>query len=574
MDDAYPYRLGEHTRPVTTTSPSAQTWFDRGLVWAYGFHHEESVACFERALAADPDCAMAWWGIAYSLGPNYNKPWEFYDGEDLRTTVQRTHDAVERATVLAAGCSPVEQALIEALRARYPRAETPDAAACSVWNISYADAMRGVHEQFVDDLDVATLYADALMNLTPWQLWDVQTGLPADGSRTVEARAVLDRALATEAGRIHPGLLHLYIHLMEMSPTPEQAVVVADRLRGLVPDAGHLEHMPTHLDVLIGDYRRVISSNLAAIAADEIALAQAGPMNFYTLYRSHNRHFVIYGAMFLGQSRVATEAVEALEASIPEALLRVPSPPMADWLEGFLAMRVHVGIRFGHWQDLIDLPVPEDQELYCTTTAMAHYAKGVAYAATGQITLAEQQRTLFRAAVERVPASRMLFNNTCRDILAIASAMLDGELEYRKGNLDEAFAQLERSIALDDALPYDEPWGWMQPTRHAYGALLLEQGRVAQAEAVYRADLGLDATLPRPSQHPNNVWSLHGLHECLTKLGRHAEAAIVEPHLALATALADVPIASSCFCRGAGRPAGSGPPTEGPADQPGDPCCH
>jgi len=560
--DDYGYRLGSSTRPVTSGSPSAQTWFDRGLIWAYGFHHEESVACFQRALAEDPDCAMAWWGIAYSLGPNYNKPWEFYDGEDLRTTVHRTHEAVQRALALADRCTEVERALIEALTARYPQAEVSDAAAGSVWNLAYARAMQAVHERFGDDLDVAALYSDALMNLTPWQLWDPRTEQPALGARTLDAKAVLDRALSTDSGRNHPGLLHMYIHLMEMSPTPEVAVVVADRLRGLVPDAGHLEHMPTHLDVLIGDYRRAISSNLSAIAADETYLAQAGPMNFYTLYRSHNRHFVIYGAMFLGQSRVALQAVEELEVSIPEALLRTPSPPMADWLEGFLAMRVHVSIRFGRWQDLIELPLPDDPELYCTTTAMAHYAKGVAYAATGRIAPAEQQRTLFRAAVERVPESRMLFNNTCRDILAIASAMLDGELEYRQGNHDEAFRHLERSIALDDALPYDEPWGWMQPTRHAYGALLLEQGRVEEAEVVYRADLGLDDTLPRPVQHPNNVWSLHGLHECLTRLGKAGEAAIIGRQLALATALADVPIESSCFCRGSS-------PSPAP-----DGCCH
>ncbi|CAL9606620.1 hypothetical protein SUDANB58_05548 [Streptomyces sp. enrichment culture] len=544
--DGY-YDLGAHGRPVTTSSPRAQTWFDRGLVWTYAFHHEEAVSCFEAAAAADPGCAMAHWGIAYALGPNYNKPWEAFDGRELTRTVDRAHAAVERAHGLAAGATPVERALIGALRARYPQARA--AADCSAWNASYADGMRAAYDLAPDDPDVAALHADALMNLTPWRLWDLRTGRPAEGARTLEAKEVLDRALAGEAGRRHPGVLHLYVHLMETSATPEAALTVADRLRGLVPDAGHLHHMPSHLEVLCGDYRRVVADNDAAIAADEKYRTRAGAMNFYTLYRAHNHHFKIYGAMFLGRYRTALDAAARLEAAVPEELLRVRSPPMADWLEGFLAMRVHVLIRFGRWADVLRLPLPADRELYCVTTAMLHYARGVALCATGRISGAEAEREAFRAAVARVPASRTLFNNTCADILAIAAAMLDGELEYRKGDHDTAFASLRRAVELDDTLPYDEPWGWMQPTRHAYGALLLEQGRVAEAEAVYRADLGLDDTLPRALQHPGNVWALHGLHECLLRLGRAGEARIVGQQLRLAAALADVPVTASCLCR-------------------------
>lgn len=550
------YDLGSHSRRVTTSSPAAQTWFDRGLNWTYAFNHEEAVRCFEAAGAADPDCAMADWGVAYALGPNYNKPWEFFDARDLARTVERTHAAVERAHAKAARATPVERALVAALRARYPRAAAPDAAACSVWNTDYADSMRAAYDLAPDDPDVAALHADALMNLTPWQLWDIRTGRPADGARTQEARAVLERALATGAGNRHPGLLHLYIHLMEMSPTPETALPVADRLRDLVPDAGHLRHMPSHLEVLCGDYRRVVSDNTAAVAADEKYHARAGAMNFYTLYRCHNLHFRIYGAMFLGRLQDALATAELLEAAVPEDLLRVPSPPMADWLEGFLAMRVHVLIRFGRWADILRLPLPADPLLYCVSTAMLHYARGVAYAATGRIIEAETERARFRDAVAAVPGTRTLFNNTCADILAIAAAMLDGELAYRKGDFDTAFSALRRSIDLDDNLPYDEPWGWMQPTRHAYGALLLERGRITEAEAVYRADLGLDDTLPRPLQHPGNVWALHGFHECLRRLGKDGEARIVAQQLKLAAATADVPITASCFCRtdGCGAP--------------------
>ncbi|MFI6084902.1 tetratricopeptide repeat protein [Streptomyces sp. NPDC051217] len=552
------FDLGTLTRRVSTRSSEAQRWFDRGLAWTYAFNHEEAVSCFEEAAAADPGCAMAHWGIAYALGPNYNKPWDSFDPLDLERTVRTTHAAVERARARAADATPTERALIEALLARYPQSEA--VADCTIWNLPYAEAMRGVHELAPDDLDVATLYADALMNLTPWRLWDLRTGEPASDARTLEAKAVLDRALLSEAGADHPGALHLYIHLMEMSPTPQDALVVADRLRGLMPDAGHLHHMPSHLDVLCGDYRRVVSANSEAIRADEKYRRRAGAMNFYTLYRSHNYHFKIYGAMFLGQSRTALETAAELEASIPEELLRVESPPMADWLEAFLAMRVHVLIRFGRWADILALPLPADADLYCVTTAMIRYARGVAYSATGRIPEAEAEHAAFHLAVGRVPETRMLFNNTCHDILAVASAMLDGELHYRKGEYDRAFASLERSIELDDSLPFDEPWGWMQPTRHAYGALLLEQGRVAEAEAVYRADLGLDNTLPRPSQHPGNVWALHGFHECLVRLGKTGEAQIVAHQLTLATALADVPIDASCFCRLT---------TPGPADT----CC-
>ena len=541
------YDLGEHSWPVTTSAPEAQTWFDRGLVWAYGFNHEEAIYCFEQALRADPGCAMAHWGVAYAIGPNYNKPWEAFDEEDLRTSTERAHAAATRAGQLAAGATPAERALIGALRARYVPDEEPGDR--DVWNAGYAEAMGRVYEAFPDDLDVAALYADALMNLTPWELWDLRTGQPAEKAQTARTREVLEAALAAPAARTHPGVLHMYIHLMEMSPYPERARPAAEGLRGLVPAAGHLHHMPTHLDVLCGDYARVVASNAQAIAADEKYAARSGVMNFYALYRVHDYHFKIYGAMFAGQARTAVETAGALEAAIPEQLLRVTSPPMADWLEGFCGMRVHVLVRFGRWQDILDLPLPADPVLYSVTTAMLRYGRGVACSALGRTEEAERERELFAAARSAVPGSRTIFNNSCEDILAIAAAMLDGELEYRKGNIEAAFAHLRESVALDDGLPYDEPWGWMQPTRHAYGALLLEQGRVAEAEAVYRADLGFDDTLPRAYQHPGNIWSLHGYHECLVKLGKTGEAQIIEQQLRFAAALADTPVEASCFCR-------------------------
>jgi tetratricopeptide (TPR) repeat protein len=341
----------------------------------------------------------------------------------------------------------------------------------------------------------------------------------------------------------------MYIHLMEMSPHPEQALVACDRLRGLVPDAGHLHHMATHIDVLCGHYHNVVAWNEQAIVANRKYYDRDGGMNFYTLYRTHDYHFKMYGAMFLGQYEPAMEAAEEMVEKIPRELMEVQVPPMIDWLEGWIPMKMHVLIRFGKWQEIIDTPLPEDQDCFCVTTAMIHYAKTVALGATGRIEEAEREKDLFEAAVGRVPDTRRLQNNTCLDILAIAAEMLYGELEYRKGNYDAAFAHLRKSIELDDTIPYQEPWAWMQPTRHAYGALLLEQGRVEEAEAVYRADLGLDDSLPRACQHPENVWALHGYHECLERLGKHDLAGLIKQRLDLAVARADVPIEASCYCR-------------------------
>ena len=544
---SYPFDLGSYSRKVSTRIKAAQTWFNRGLAMCYGYNHDEAVRCFKAAVKADPKCAMAQWGIAYAAGPNYNKQWKAFDPSDLARSLRLARKATLKAQVLARKAKPVEQALIAALLRRYPDDRTD--AVTPIWNDNYAAEMRKVYAHFGDDPDIAALFAEATMNRTPWQLWDIETGKPAEGADTLEAMAVLEKAMKAPGGDRHPGLLHMYIHLMEMSPHPERALKAADALRDLVPDAGHLQHMPTHIDVLCGHYAAVVEWNGRAIEADRKYLKREGAENFYSLYRCHDYHFRIYGAMFLGQYSTALAAADEMIATLPARLLRIESPPMADWLEGFVPMKMHALIRFGRWREIIDAPLPRDQSLFCTTTAMMHYAKAVANAATGYVSVAEKEASLFRAAVGRVPSTRYLFNNTCLDILAVAAAMMDGEIAYRKGHLEEAFAHLRRSVELDDGLPYDEPWGWMQPTRHALGALLLEQGHVEEATDIYRADLGLDNTLRRACQHPDNVWSLHGLHECLLRLGRTAEAAMVKQRLDIAAARADVPIKTSCFCR-------------------------
>ncbi|MEE8375101.1 MAG: tetratricopeptide repeat protein, partial [Acidimicrobiia bacterium] len=291
------YDLGTYERAVSTTSADAQRWFNRGLMWTYAYHHEEAVECFEKALESDPDLAMAHWGIAYAIGPNYNRQWSDFDDDEKREYLGRALEAIEAAAQSAAEAKPVEKALIAALAVRYP--EDPSVEDFGPWNDAYADAMREVHKAHPGDTDVSSLFAEAMMNRTPWQLWDLPTGSPAEGADTLEAVDVLESAfrdLADQGAETHPGLLHMYIHLMEMSPTPEKALEAGDALVGLAPDAGHLQHMATHIDVLCGRYQNVVERNDLAIAADREYLARSGADNFYTVYRCHNYHFKIYGA--------------------------------------------------------------------------------------------------------------------------------------------------------------------------------------------------------------------------------------------------------------------------------------
>ena len=369
------YDLGSYTRKVTTAVPEAQLWFDRGLNWLFGFNHAEAIACFQKALERDPGCAMAYWGISYAAGPNYNLPWHLYDPAGKAAALAAAYDAMQAALARAGGASPVEQALIRALPARYPQRETIEDQA--PWDAAYADAMREVFHAHRDDLEVRHVFAEAIMNLTPWKMWDLKTGGIAEGAGTAEAVEVLESAFRDiPASWDHPGLLHLYVHLMEMSPFPQRALRAGDRLRDLVPDAGHLIHMPTHIDVLCGHYRDVLVYNQKAIVADRKFLAREGAMNVYALYRTHDYHFAVYGAMFLGQYGPAMEAAQELIDTTPEALLRIPSPPMADFVEGYLPMKQHVLVRFGKWHEIIAQELPRDRELYCSTTAMMLYAQG------------------------------------------------------------------------------------------------------------------------------------------------------------------------------------------------------
>ncbi|QPM89630.1 tetratricopeptide repeat protein [Pseudooceanicola algae] len=542
------FDLGNHSFPVTTRSNEAQIWFDRGLVWTYGFHHEEALRCFRRATEADPGCAMAYWGIAYAAGPNYNFPWALRDQSVRETSLSEAYDAMLAALALVAHVTPVEAALIRALPARYPdRAPADDMAP---WDTAFAEAMRRAYARHPDSPEITTFFVEAMMNRTPWQMWDLATGRPAEGADTLECRAVLEATLARPDGMKHPGLLHLFIHLMEMSPEPEAALPIGDALRQLCPDAGHLVHMPTHIDMLCGAYQDAVVWNQQAVKADLKWVARSKDADFYTGYRLHNYHFIIFGALFLGQIAPAMDALKGISDTTPEGLLQITSPPMADFFESYLAFEPHILIRFGRWRELIALDLPDDRQLYVTRTAFTLYGRALAHAALGEVPEALLAEAQFLDCLATFPESRLLGNNRVIDLLDIARAMLRGEILYRQADYEAAFSALREAVHLADTLPYDEPWGWMQPPRHALGALLLEQGRTDEAEQVFREDLGLAGALPRAAIHPDNVWALKGLHDCLDakETSECADLPLIRQRLGLALARADVSVAASCFC--------------------------
>ena len=514
------YDIGGFHYEVSTDSDAAQTWFDRGLAMCVGFNHEEAVRCFERALAEDPTMSMALWGMAYAWGPNINNM------EILPHQIAQADLAVRLAKLHVDHATPLERDLIAALAKRYAAPAPEDR---EPLNRAYADAMRDVYARHSDEPTIAALFAESLMNLQPWQHWS-PSGEP--GEHTEEIVAVLEGGLERSPG--HPFLCHLYIHAIEASPTPEKALPAANRLRDAMPGIGHLVHMPTHIYVLLGDYGNVVATNQQAIAADMKFLRREGGHNFYTLYRMHNYHFVVYGAMFDGQKELALQAARDLVQQPPEDLLR----EQADLLDGFIATPLHVLVRFGAWEDI--LAEPEPAEYLPMTRAIWHYARALAYAATGRVDQAEAEQELFVEAQQKVPDTSRLFQNASSDILRVAESMILGEIAYRKGQFDIAFQHLREAVRRDDALNYDEPWGWMQPARHALGALLLERGQSDESESVYRADL---------ERHPNNPWALHGLAESLEKQGKTTAAAQCRTQFQTAAKRADVEIDRSCYCR-------------------------
>ena len=549
---SYEFDLGAHFRLITTDNRDAQRWFDRGLLWLYGFNREEAADCFREAQRADPSCAMAFWGEAFAAGPFINLPWQWQSETERQAALATCFAATEAAMARRRDATPIERGLIEALPARYPCKAAGPVEEFSAWDDAFAAAMRGVYRRFPADADVAALFAEALITRTPWELWDLDTGEPADGADTIEAREVLETGMRQRRDRgrpPHPGMLHMYIHVMEMSRTPEHALAAADQLRGLCPDNGHLNHMPTHIYFQCGRHADALEVSRTAATADAKYARRAGPFNFYTTARCHHLHAMMNAAMLLGDYGAAAEAARKIDEAVTPELLRQDRPTLVQTLDYFRSGTIHVPVRFGRWREIVDAPMPPHPELYVTTTLMAVYAKGVAHAALGEFEAADRERSRFDAGCAALPEERIYANDTARNVMAVAREMLYGEMAYHRDDHEAGFGHLREAVRLNDRLRYSEPWSWMHPPRHALGALLLEQGQVEEAERVYRADLGLDDTVRRCLQNRDNVWSLHGYHECLQRMGRDREAAAVAPSLAAALARSDVEIAASCHCR-------------------------
>ncbi|MBL8886778.1 MAG: tetratricopeptide repeat protein [Phycisphaerales bacterium] len=511
---------GGYSRVATTTSPEAQEWFNRGMFLCFAFDHEQAAVAFEHALTHDPDMAMAYWGIAWSSGPNINNIMM----DDARN--RAAFAALTKAKARAAGCSPVEQALINALDKRY--AEVPPADRRTL-DEAFADAMREVHADFPADPDASAIFAESLMALYPWDIWS-PTGEPRP--ITLELVGVLEGGLRRSPQ--HIGLAHAYIHTMEASTSPGKADGAADLLRTKTPGAPHLVHMPSHIDIRQGRYENAVLANQRAIRADRVRTQEVGPGGFFAVYRAHNAHFLQYAAMFDGQRRVALEAARNAVATLPPEV--VDAFPLL--LEGFLAAPYHAMIRFGMWEEILTEPAPGANR---PVTAATHfYARGIALAALGRVEEARTEQALFLQAYEVIPADAYIGNNAAKTVLAIGKAMLEGEIQYRSGNTASGFAALRDAVAQNDALRYDEPWGWMQPPRHALGALLLEQGQIEQAQAVYQTDL---------QYHPKNGWALRGLAECYERSGDAAARAATLAQAQAAWARSDIPLTVSCLCR-------------------------
>ncbi len=512
--------LGPHVRKVTTSSPQAQRYFDQGLNFLYAFNHDEAIRAFRKAAEIDPSCAMAHWGIAYANGPHINNP------AVPESREKAAYEAVAVARQHLDGATAVEKALIEALASRYAWPQPEDRGPL---DRAFAEAMEGVWASHPDDPDVGSLYAEALMNLHPWDLWN------ADGSPkewTPPIVALLEEVLAKAPS--HPLALHLYIHAVEASSEPGRADAAADTLRDLMPGLGHMVHMPSHIDVRRGRWEEAIVANTRAMAADHAYQRKSPEQDFYRLYMAHNHHMRAFAAMMVGKSALALDSVREMVAEMPADWLR----ENASWADGWVAMPLEVLMRFGRWDEI--LAEPEPPEYLPLSRALRHYARGVAYAAMDEVDKARAEQKAFLEARTEVSPEATFGNNKSTDILGVAEALLEGEILYRAGEQEKGFASLREAVKREDALRYDEPPDWIQPVRHPLGAALLRSGRYAEAEQVFREDL---------ARLPGNGWSLFGMGRALRLQGKDDEAAVYEAKFAEAWKAADVKIASPCFCQ-------------------------
>jgi tetratricopeptide (TPR) repeat protein len=490
--------LGKHTFPVTTQSEKAQLFINQGLNLAYGFNHAEAGRAFREAARLDPDCAMAFWGQALVLGPNINAPMDPKDEP-------RAHELVQKAASLKSKVSPREQAYINAVTKRYTG--NPDDRAAN--DKAYADAMRQVHEQFPDDPDAAALFAESMMDLRPWDYW-MRDGQPYPGTEEIQTtlQAVIDR------NPYHPGAVHFWIHLMEPI-TPGRAEAAADRLRGLVPGAGHLVHMPSHVYVRVGRYSDAVQANLRASKADEDYITQCRIQGFYPVsYYPHNIHFLWFAQTMLGQSGPAIQSARKVASKLTPEILKG-----APLLQFFAAVPYEALVRFGKWDEILQEPAPGyDGPL---VVGFWHFARGMASSAKKDFDNASAELDKIRTlANDPEVAKTILWSpNSVGQLLSISIAVLEGDMAARQGDYARAVPSLDRAVRLEDGLAYIEPPDWGLPTRHMLGAVLLEAGRADEAETVYWDDL---------RRNPESGWALFGLMQALRAQKKDDAAAAIQ----------------------------------------------
>ena len=515
--------LGDHRMAVSIRKPEAQAWFDQGLALTYGFNHDAAERSFLKATELDPGCAMCWWGAALVLGPHVNAGMDPANNEAAWDRLQRARRAAE-------GAPAREQAYIEALGARYAEHAPEDRRSLDE---AYATAMAELVRAYPDDLDAATLHAEALMNLQPWDYWDAE-GRPK--GHTAEIVSRLEGIIARNPE--HPGALHLYIHAVEASDEPERGVAAADRLRALVPASGHLVHMPAHIYARVGRYADAVIANQKAIQADDAYLAacRPGPGVYPLGYVPHNHHFLWFAATMSGASATALEAAASTgERTSDPDLMRMPG---FEAMQAFALTPLFAKVRFGHWEEIVATPAPDEDLPYMV--AMWHYAQGIAAVRQERGDDARRHYDLLASAAvdPAIEAMRMWDRYSLVNGVRIAERVLAAELSHVDADPVAAIAALRQGVAIEDALPYDEPPGWHLPVRHSLGAVLLEAGRPEEAESVYREEL---------RRNPENGWSLFGLREALLAQGERDAAEEADERFERAWATADLQLAASRF---------------------------
>jgi tetratricopeptide (TPR) repeat protein len=511
--------LGHYHRQVTTSSATAARWFDQGLVLMYAFNHDEAIRCFTEASKADPELAMAWWGIAAANGPHINN-----------TSVPAERDtqaraAMQRARALASKASPVEQALIEAQHERWGSEPSADRRPLDE---AYAAAMQQVWQRFPKDADVGALTAEALMDLQPWDLW-TRAGEPKGNTLTIVS--ILEQTLALD--RDHPMACHLYVHALEASSTPSKGLAAADALVGLMPGSGHMEHMPSHLYIRTGRLRDAITSNERAMAADSKHRDRMSPKGFIQVYVAHDAHFLAFAHMLDGNAAGARAAADSMIRRVPAEFMSEAMPV----IDGYLPVREHVMVRFGQWDAILAAPsYPREAQV---ANAVHHYARGVAFTALTRFDEARAELAALDSAIANIDG-RYIGNNPARMVLRVPRGLLAGELAFAQGDRDAGLALAGAAVATEDSLVYDEPPDWMMPARHSYGAMLLEAKRWSDAERVFREDL---------TMYPENGWSLFGLTRALRAQGQEKQARGTEKRFQKAWQRSDTSIRTSCMCQ-------------------------